>query len=261
MHKYFAIARAEWLDALQNYQEVILWIIIQSIPILGMSYVWSSSGQNLTPGRISWLITYYLVIFVVDRLTSFYFERNMQDEIRQGTFSRYLLKPIPIRKFLIVDNLGGKAFNTLFLLMPIMAFISTLFSGQILLPSPVNFFLFIISLICAFFIQFYIATLVTSVSFFLEQAYAFNHLHWMLDAVIGGYMLPLTFYPDLLQRLFALFPFPYVYYFPVAIFTGQFIPYIAIQKICFALFWVFALYLISTRVWNIGLKRYSSVGN
>ncbi len=118
MRKNLAIAKAEWLDAIQSYQEVILWIIIQSVPILVMGVLWSSSRSYFSTTQISYLVTYYVIIFVVDRLTGFYFEQNMQDEIREGTFSRYLLKPISVRKYLLWDNIGGKCFNTLFSCYP-----------------------------------------------------------------------------------------------------------------------------------------------
>lgn len=260
MRKNLAIAKAEWLDAIQSYQEVILWIIIQSIPILVMGVLWSSSHSFFSAAHISYLVSYYVIIFVVDRLTSFYFEQNIQDEIRDGTFSRYLLKPISVQKYLIWDNIGGKCFNSLFLLLPILGIISFIFSGHIIFPGPINFGLFLLSLASAFFIQFSLALLVTSGAFFIEQAFAINHLHWMLDAVAGGYMLPLIFYPQILQKLFSLLPFSYVYYVPVSIYTGQFSIPLAVQKIGFSLTWAVLLYFLSVVIWRTGIKKYSSVG-
>jgi ABC-2 type transport system permease protein len=260
MRKNITIAKAEWLDAIQSYQEVILWIIIQSVPILIMGVLWSSSRSFFSTTQISYLVSYYVLIFVIDRLTSFYFEQKMQDEIREGTFSRYLLKPISVQKYLLWDNIGGKGFNTLFLLLPILGIISIIFSGNLIFPGLTNFGLFLASLTSAFFIQFSLALLVTSGAFFIEQAFAINHLHWMLDAVAGGYMLPLTFYPQILQNLFSFLPFSFVYYIPVSIYTGQFSTPQALQKIGFSVAWAVFLYFLSVIVWRIGIKKYSSVG-
>lgn len=260
MRKNLAIAKAEWLDAIQSYQEVILWIIIQSVPILVMGVLWSSSRSFFSTTQISYLVTYYVIIFVIDRLTGFYFEQSMQDEIREGTFSRYLLKPISVRKYLLWDNIGGKCFNTLFLLLPILGIISIIFSGHLISPLSVNFGLFLLSLISAFFIQFSLSLLVTSGAFFIEQAFAINHLHWMLDAVAGGYMLPITFYPQFLQHLFGFLPFSCVFYVPAGIYTGQFSFPMALQKIAVSVAWAVLLYLLSVIIWNIGIKKYSSVG-
>jgi ABC-2 type transport system permease protein len=258
--KYLTIAKAEWLDAIQSYQEVVLWVVIESIPILVMGSLWLSSGSILSSQKISYLVTYYILVFVINRLTSFYFEQNMQDEIRQGTFSRYLTKPISIQKYLISDNLGGKTFNTLFLLFPILAVFLMLFNSYLIFPKPLNLFLFLISLIFVYIIQFSVSLLVTSCSFFIEQAFAVNHLHWMLDAVTGGYMLPLVFYPVVLKNVFSTLPFAFVYSSPITIFTGQLSFSASLWQIFFSLIWAVVLYLASSVVRKIGIKKYSAVG-
>jgi len=260
MKKYLTIAKAEWLDAIQSYQEVVLWLIIEIIPIFVMGSLWLSSSGVFPPQKISFLVTYYILVFVISRLTGFYFEQNMQDEIREGTFSRYLTKPISVQKYLIWDNLGGKTFNTLFLLFPVLIFFIFLFHNYIIYPGFLNLLLFLLSLVIVFFIQFFLALLVASCSFFIEQAFAVNHLHWMLDSVAGGYMLPLAFYPAFLRNIFRLMPFAYVYSAPVTIFTGQLALSAALWQIFFSVLWAIALYFISSLVWKIGVKKYSAVG-
>lgn len=260
MKKYLAIARAEWLDAIQNYQEVILWIVIQSIPILVMGSLWLSSGNSLSSLNISFLVTYYILVFFIDRLTSFYFEQGIQDEIRQGTFSRYLIKPISVQKYLIWDNLGGKTFNTLFLLTPVLVLFTIFFHKFLIIPRLVNLLLFCLSLVVVYFIQFSLSLLVASCSFFIEQAFAVNHLHWILDAVAGGYMLPLAFYPHVLRTIFSFLPFAYVYSSPILIFTGQLTFTASLFQIFLSVIWVIVLYFISKIVWNAGIKKYSAVG-
>jgi ABC-2 type transport system permease protein len=141
-----------------------------------------------------------------------------------------------------------------------MIIISIIFSKYLIFPGLVNIGLFLISLTSAFLIQFSLALLVTSGAFFIEQAFAINHLHWMLDAVAGGYMLPLTLYPKILGNIFGFLPFACVYFIPVNIFTGQFPFNIAVQKIGISISWAIFLYFFSSFVWRVGLKKYSSVG-
>jgi ABC-2 type transport system permease protein len=258
--KYLTIARAEWLDAFQNYQEVLLWIIIEIIPILVMGSLWLSAGKLFSSQKISYLVTYYILVFIINRLTGFYFEQKMQDEIREGTFSRYLTKPISVQKYLIWDNLGGKSFNSLFLLLPIVIIFISLFHQYVFLPRAVNFLLFLLSLIVVYFIQFFLSLLVASCSFFIEQAFAINHLHWMLDAAAGGYMLPLAFYPLFLKNIFSVLPFAFVYTSPILIFTGQLSWSGSLLQIFFSIIWAVVLYFISSWVWQIGVKKYSAVG-
>jgi ABC-2 type transport system permease protein len=248
MKKFLTIARAEWLDAIQNYPEILLYIAIDLIPILMMTFV------------ISRLTTYYILIFVINRLTGFYFENNLQDEIRRGAFSRYLLKPISLARYLFSDNIGGKVFNTIFLLAPILLILHFLYSHVLIRPSLLNFSLFVISLVFAFLINFFVSQLVAYASFFIDQAYSVSHLHWMLDALTGGYMLPLSFYPLIIGKLFSFLPFAYVYYYPASIYLGQFALGDVIPKISISASWTLVLFILSTAVWHAGIKKYSSSG-
>jgi ABC-2 type transport system permease protein len=258
--KYITIAKAEWLDAIQSYQEIILWIVIEIVPILVMGSLWLSSGSMFSSQKISYLVTYYILVFVISRLTGFYFEQNMQDEIRQGTFSRYLIKPISIRKYLIWDNLGGKTFTVFFLLFPILAVFAVLFTRFLVIPGLINFLLFLLSLVVVYFIQFFLSLVVASCSFFIEQAFAVNHFHWMLDAVAGGYMLPLAFYPPAMRTVFSFLPFAFVYSSPILIFTGQISVTASLWQIFFSIVWAVVLYFLSSFIWRVGIKKYSAVG-
>lgn len=261
MKKYYWVARAEWLDAIQNYQEVLLWIVIQSVPIIGVSALWVSSGSNLSGSQINTLVTYYIAIFIIDRLTSFYFENRMQEDIKNGELSKYLLKPIGLHKFLISDNIGGKTFNTLFLLLPVITIIFFAFSKYIIFPSFINIFLFTISLLLAFFLQFSIAYIIASCAFFIEQAFSISHFHWMLDAVAGGYMFPLIFYPQYIRTIFEYLPFAYVYYFPASILTNTLTISDSVFRLLVSLIWAIILYIFSQKFYQLGVKKYSSSGN
>jgi len=263
MRKYIAIAQAEWLDALQNREEIIIWILIESIPVFIMGSLWLASQSqlinlNLRPTQ---LITYYVAVLLVSRLTSFYFEENLQNQIKDGTFSKYLVKPISLPFALIPQNLGSKMFHTIFLLLPILVLILFGFKGQIISPTPLNLLFFGLSLILAYFIQFGLAVLVTSAAFWWEQAFSMVHAKWILDVVAGGYALPLFLYPQWLKVLVGFLPFQYIYFIPASIFTGQYQPPEVIPLLSVSLMWVFILFIICKLIWNLGLKRYSSVGN
>ncbi len=260
MKKYLTVARAEWLDAFQYYQEVIIWIIIEALPILVMSSLWLSTGGVNSFHQISFLVTYYVLIFVISRFTGFYFEQRMQDEVRDGTFSRYLSRPLSVQKYLLWNNLGGKSFTLFFLMLPVLLFFFLLFRNYLIAPHPLNLFLFIISLVEAYFIQFSISLLAASCSFFMEQSFAVNHLHWVLDSVAGGYMLPLTFFPAFLKNICLFLPFSSVYFTPVTIYTGQIDLQTIVTRLFFSLVWAVVLYWASSLVFKIGVKRYSAVG-
>ncbi len=94
MKKYLAIAKAEWLDALQNRGEMFIWLLLETLPIFIMGSLWSSNKSAIPNFSTGQLVTYYIAILITSRLTAHYFDENLQKEIREGTLSRFLVKPI-----------------------------------------------------------------------------------------------------------------------------------------------------------------------
>lgn len=262
MKKYFAIARAEWLDALQYRGEIMLWVIIESIPVFIMAFLWIASQSQLVNLGISvrTLVTYYVVVLVISRLTAFYFDNGLQKQIRDGRFSAYLVKPLRLPLAYIPQNLGGKSFTVFFLLLPLVIIIAVIFKNQLLIPSGWRLLLFFISLIPAYFIQFSLTVLVSSVAFFWEQSYAVMHLRWVLENVVGGYLIPLYLYPNWLVLATGFLPFKYVYFVPASIYSGTMPADSAYFQIALSMIWAVVLFFFSRLVWKKGVNSYSSVG-
>ncbi len=261
MRKYFFIARAEWLDALQNYAEVIVWIIIETIPIIVISYVWLSNAENLSSNlTANQLVTYYFIVLVVSRLIGFYFDQSTQEQIRDGTFSRYLLKPIRVPLAFIPQNLGGKLFNTIFLFIPIIGISFLIFRQQISITPSAGWLVFLISLGVAYFINFFICKIITTIAFFWEQSFAFTHVKWVLENVAGGYLLPLSLYPNWMKFFANFLPFKYLYYYPSALYVGDLVGKEILTGLLVGVMWVLFLGYFAHNFWRAGLKRYSSVG-
>jgi len=262
MKKYLALARVEWLDALHNWGEIILWILLESFPIFIMSSLWLSnkSGVMGTGYSFSQLITYYVVVVIISRLTSHYFDQGAQDEIRNGTFSRFLLKPISYPLAFIAPSIGGKLFHFTFLFMPVILTITFILRGYIVYPTFLNLMLFIVSLIAAFMLQYAFSVCITAVAFYLEQASAFMHVKWILENVAGGYMIPISIYPAWAQNILIFLPFKYLYFVPAQIFLEKLSTPEIFKQLIIAFSWVMVLVFLSHRFWKTGIKHYSGVG-
>lgn len=260
MKKYLALIRAEWLDALHSRGEIVVWFILDLIPVFIMGSLWIASQNKILAIDTRSLVTYYILVLVITRLTEFYFDESIQLQIKDGTFSKYLLKPIRFPFALIPQNIGGKIFNTTFILLPALTAIIFLFKDYFIVSSPQIIALFILSLFISYSIQYSISVLVAATGFFLEESTAFVHLKWMLGIVAGGYALPLTLYPDWAQKIINLLPFKFIYYVPAAIYTNQLSFSQIPRSLAIAVIWSIFLLIISKLIWNQGLKKYSSVG-
>lgn len=259
MKKYWALARAELLDAIQEKEEILIWIIIEAIPVFIMGSLWLANRQSLVQVSISEMVTYYLVIMVAARLTEFYFDEYVQDEIRDGTFARYLLKPLSPPWLFIPVTWGRKLFANL-VLLPVVSLIVIVFRQYLVFPDLVGILLFVIFLFMSSFIRYSLSVLITTAAFYWEQTYSLVHLRWILETVAGGYVLPLIFYPEGLRFIPDSLPFKYIYFVPAAVFTGMITTDEAVNNLLPAFFWTAGLLVLSRWLWGIGVKRYSSVG-
>lgn len=239
-----------------------MWIILELFPMFVMSSLWLSNkvGASSLGYSFSQLITYYLLVVVISRLTNHYFDQGMQNEIRDGSFSRYLLKPLPMPISFLAPSVGGKLFHFLFLFLPIILAIMFFMQGNINLPTFTNFLLFCVSLISAFFMQYSLSVVVTTFAFYLEQSSAFMHAKWVLENVAGGYVIPLSIYPLWAQGILSFLPFKYLYYVPASIFLGKISVGDSLLELIRSFMWVAVLLLISHSFWKNGVKKYSSAG-
>lgn len=259
MRKYWALARAELLDAVAEKAEILIWIIIDAIPVFVMGSLWLANQQNLLKASISEMVTYYLVVMITSRLTEFYFDEYVQDEIRDGTFARYLLKPLSL-PWLFLPVIWGRRLVENALLLPVAAVIIVLFRQYLVIPDPYSLFLFAVFLLISSFIRYSLSVLITTAAFYWEQTYSLVHLRWILEAVAGGYVLPLIFYPEGLRFIPDSLPFKYIYFVPTAVFTGMISTSEAAGNLLPALLWMAGLLIVSRLIWGIGIKRYSNVG-
>ena len=239
---------------------MFIWLLLETLPIFIMGSLWSSNKSAIPNFSTGQLVTYYIAILITSRLTAHYFDENLQKEIREGTLSRFLVKPIKFPLANIPQNLGGKVFNVLFQLAPVLVIMISIFKNQLIAPPPHLLLLFLLSLIPAFFIQYSISILVSSVAFFWEQSYSIVHIKWMLEAMAGGYMLPLSLYPNWARLITDFFPFKYVYFVPAAIFTQRFGLTEISLNLLYSLLWAVGLFIVGDIVWKKGLREYSSVG-
>jgi len=82
--------------------------------------------------------------------------------------------------------------------------------------------------------------------------------------VFTGVLIPLTFFPDVIQKVLLYLPFQYISYVPVRVFLGSYelagikmeIPQIvALQAVAVLVMWAF-----SEAIWRLGIRRFTGVG-
>ncbi len=180
------------------------------------------------------------------------------DEIREGTFRKYLLQPMHYSAYFYAKAIGPKI--TTWLLMLITISVAKHFTGfEALLPPSTwgpALFATIVSVIVTW--QTYLAFVF--LGFWVEEATFLSVAFNIGIGLFSGTMLPLSWLPETFTRFLAWTPFPLMGDFPVRaaiglLQPGEFVLYA--QK---SLIWIGALIVLNTLLKSGGTRRYEAYG-
>jgi len=117
---------------------------------------------------------------------------------------------------------------------------------------------FLLSLLMAILIYFYINIIFGSLAFWSRDVWAPRFLLMVIMEFATGAMFPLDMLPDIGRKLALLTPFPYLLYVPMKIYLGQ-DSHIALS-LGLAFGWLILLWYLTRRIWQKGLKLYEAEG-
>jgi ABC-2 type transport system permease protein len=180
---------------------------------------------------------------------------SLQEMIRSGQLSQYLLKPVSIVEFIYIRGLGARLFVAMITLC-ILSVVGLFYdiNSVRLLPSMG---LAILGNV----IHYQVGAILATVAFIWEEAYAILMVKNMIVSLLSGELIPLTLFPIGFAWVYQITPF-YLYVFgPVQYVTGQWTNAQMLEAYGMAVVWIVMLTLVVKWSWSLGLKRYSSLGN
>ncbi|MCL5965760.1 MAG: ABC-2 family transporter protein [Deltaproteobacteria bacterium] len=263
MKKYWRIYKVSWQRHLAYRFNFVLGRIRNVIVLLLLYFVW----LNLTKasGRFAaWsgpeLFTY---VFGVTLLRSVIFgaqSREAAQEINDGTFSTYLLKPASHFWLVFFRELAERTLNLIAAVGEVLLLAFVLDVSFVPPPGGTRLLLFVVSCVLALFLYFVMSYTVSLFAFWSREAMGPRFLYeWILEFASGAYF-PL----DILSRPFRMalqaLPFSGLIYLPVTIYLGRHSASEAGAMILFQMVWLAVLSASARLVWRRGLKRFTGEG-
>ncbi|MDR6676238.1 ABC transporter permease [Pseudomonas oryzihabitans] len=239
--------------------QLLVWLISGVAPLFTMMIWWELSREKIIDGYTAKdFVAYFLGIYLVRQLTAVWVIFVLNDEIRQGTLSGRLLKPVAPFWFHVAEHLGQMVVRA-----PIVAAVfylgASIFSIDLVTIAG-RIPIFLASLTLAWIIIFHIYYCVGLLAFWLANSIALDAMVWSLYTVLGGMLIPVDLFPDTTRYLVAMLPFSASLDFPAKVLIGK----VAGTELLFGfsvqLFWVLALVMLRQRLWMRGLKRFSGAG-
>lgn len=254
----------KWLRMLGLYFERVfeyrlrslVWLLLPLTNNMTLILFWSGAGMN-TPA----ISSYYILMTVGGLITTSHTEMEVAEvHIKQGQLANYLTKPVSYYWVMFLSEVPYRIMQAVY---------ASAIIGVLLLFFPqalkISLNLFHIPLVLLIFIFGYML----SYTFKLSLAYLsfwFKDIRGLLELVtiviiiFSGGVMPLPWYPQILQTISNILPFAYSGYYTVMALQGS------LQL--FGLFWIIAiqgvwlciLLFINKTLWKNGIKEFTAMG-
>lgn len=245
------------------FMEILSGILSSLIVIFLWIAIYRSAGKEVIGGySLREMVTYLLGGGLINSFILTTAENpETSQSIQDGTLSNYLIQPISPYGIWFFRDLGGKTF--LFTIGLLSYVVVCLFFSKYLVFSPhIGYLLFFfLSLFFASLLQFFIFQSLSLLSFWIENTYGIRFTMRVIMEVLAGAIIPLSFFPEVLQKIFLLLPFQFLIYLPMKIYLGK----ISLTQIPFELLkeagWIAGFVLLNLGIWKKGIRDYVSHGD
>lgn len=261
MRKYWTVFWVNWQNALQYRGPTFISVLGNILRIGVLLYLWNAiyrSNGRLGDYSLPDLITYYLLQLIISSVVLSYVSWEIVDQIREGTFSSFLIRPVNYLHYWFTLNLSWKLFEGLMVSVG-GGLLSFILIDYLSLPSrPSTFFYFFISLALGMVLSFEFDFAIALLAFWLVQANAFKYMLQYIVFFFAGALLPLDLFPKMIEAIANVLPFRYLAFFPSQIFLEKEVH--PVEGLIGAFAWAVGLYFFLRYVLNRGIKRYEAVG-
>jgi ABC-2 type transport system permease protein len=240
--------------------EFLVWILTTNMPLV-MLAIWHAVAADGPVGRFDQraFTAYYLGILAVRLLTSNWAVWQLSMEIRDGTLSAKLLRPIHPIFALCADHLSAVPMRAA-VISPIVVILLVTGWDRLLRHDPVLLLILLASLVGAWLLIFFSMVLMGSLAFFVESALGIFELWLGVHALLSGYLIPLEALPRWVRGAAHVLPFRFMLGFPVETLVGLLGRQEALWGLAAQWGYVAFFAVAALGVWRLGLKRFSAFG-
>lgn len=243
---YFYVYKIQILKSMAYKFDVYGNIIMQTIIMIATAFFWKALFRNadsIGGVTVDTMLTYTVVSSLVSVLLTTNVEWRITDSVRKGTIAVDLMRPVNIFRVFFAENLGGVTALIFQNLIPIFL-IGSLIIKLPLPNSKTDGLLFLVSIVLAFLINWYIAVIFGIWAFKVIEMSALIQVKKHLIRLLSGSMIPIWFFPDWLKNILECLPFVYIYQMPISIYVGQYSRESLEKGLILQLFWAIGLCLL-----------------
>lgn len=226
-----------------------------------MYFVWkavfaSSSSSTFMGFSISDMVTFLFISNLTAYLASSNVTKNVGEEIKDGSFSMRMIKPVNYDISFLFNELGQKVMLLSTVFVPVTLGVEIyryMQSGRVMF-SIGCFSLYLFSVVLSYLLSFYLSLCFGFMAFYLKNLWGFVILKDGIINFLSGAIIPLAFMPVGLKNVLSFLPFASLSYTPVMIYMGKYAPLQIIGSILLQLVWIAVFYGLSKLIWKLAIK-------
>lgn len=245
---YLYVYKVQILKSMAYKFDVYGNIIMQTIIMIASAFFWKALFKNadsMGGVTVDTMLVYTVVSSMVSVLLTTNVEWRITDSVRKGSIAVDMMRPVNIFKVFFAENLGSVTALIFQNLIPIFII------GSLIIKLPVpasatDALIFIVSMILAFFINWYLAVIFGMWAFKIIEMNALIQVKKHLIRLLSGSMIPIWFFPDWLRNILECLPFVYIYQMPISIYIGQYTLESLRRGLLIQTLWVIVLFILKS---------------
>lgn len=270
---WWTILRIALEERLVYRGDFALGTLMRFLPIITQIFLWyavyDSIGQaaggeatELGGYRFADMVAYYLITMIGRAFSSMPgLASSVALQIREGEIKRYLIQPVDLVGFLLLQRIAHKLAYYTIAVFP-FALVFYLCRGYFAdgWPPAPQLIAFFGTLVMGFLIGYFLEATIGMVGFWFLDVSSLLFIYMLFSFFLSGHMFPLTLLPDSIEWFVQLLPLKYLAYFPAAVFLGKIPPEDLPMEMAIQAGWV-AFFIITCRLtYAAGVRRYSGFG-
>lgn len=252
-------------DRLVYRGDFALGTLMRFLPIVTQIFLWGAVFVHVEGDIAGYnnqsIIAYFLLTMIGRAFSSMPgLASGVAREIRDGTIKKFLIQPIDMIGFLLLNRVAHKLVYYGVAIAPfaLVFFLSRSFFPDV--PDGGRIAAFVASLLMGFLLGFFLEATIGLIGFWFLEVSSLLFVYMLFSFFFSGHMFPLDMLPAPWNYVVDVLPLKYLAYYPAAIWLGQIPDEELVRGLWIEAAWVAVFIVLCRLALNRGLRRYSAFG-
>ncbi|MGA2033487.1 MAG: ABC-2 family transporter protein [Thermoguttaceae bacterium] len=267
----WTILRISIQERLVYRADFALGTLMRFLPIVTQIFLWraifsampapAAGDAHIAGYSYDDFIAYYLLTTISRAFSSMPgLASGIARSIRDGTVKKYLIQPIDMLAFLMLNRVAHKLVYYTVGLAPfalVFYLCRSYFPGWCDAPTMLAF---LASLAMSFLLGFFMEATIGMIGFWFLEVSSLLFVFMLFSFFLSGHMFPIDMLPGGWGQLVKLIPLQYLAYFPAAVFLGKVTGPDLLWGLAVQLGWVVFFIVAARTAFHYGVRHYSGFG-